>query len=82
MLLHGIDSQSLIIWLGNEDSSLDCFAGFLGMLLPFRIAVAIVTLNDEYPDPFAFRTPSGCFENDVHDPGTLHILLVPSRPGQ
>merc|ERR1719487_2795896 len=75
MLLNKCNRQSLVVVLSSS-GEFDTCAGFFGML-PFRgVTVTLVTLSDEYPDPFTWRSPSGCYETDMTDPGRMGLEII------
>ncbi|GFH52968.1 2-deoxy-scyllo-inosose synthase [Chaetoceros tenuissimus] len=64
MLLSKADRASILIFVGWEDSRMDAYAAFIGML-PFRgVQTALLTRRESYGDMLRFTTPSGTFDMD------------------
>jgi 3-dehydroquinate synthetase len=64
LLLAKADRASILIFVGWEDSKMDAYAAFIGML-PFRgVQTAVLTRRESYGDMLRFTTPSGSFDID------------------
>ena len=65
LLLKKADRASILIFVGWENSQMDAYAAFIG-LLPFRgVQVALLSRRENYGDLFRFTTPSGTFDLDA-----------------
>jgi 3-dehydroquinate synthetase len=64
LLMSKADRASILIFVGWENSQMDAYAAFIGML-PFRgIQVALLSRRNNYGDLLHFTTPSGAFDLD------------------
>ena len=64
LLLSTADRASILIFVGWENSQMDAYAAFIGML-PFRgVQVALLLRRSNYGDMFHFTTSSGTFDMD------------------
>lgn len=64
LLIAKADRASLLIFVGWENTSMDGYAAFIGML-PFRgVQVALLSMRADYGDLLRFTTPSGTFDFD------------------
>ena len=64
LLLAKADRASLLIFVGWENSHMDSYAAFIGML-PFRgLQVALLSRRETYGDLLRFTTPSGTLDLD------------------
>jgi len=62
LLMSKADRASLLIFVGWENSAMDAYAAFIGML-PFRgIQVALISRRQHYWDMLHFTTPSKTFD--------------------
>lgn len=64
LLLSKADRASILVFVGWENSQMDAYAAFIGML-PFRgVQVALLSRRRNYGDMVHFTTPSGTFDMD------------------
>lgn len=64
LLLAKADRASILIFVGWDNSQMDAYGAFIGML-PFRgLQVALLSRRESYGDMLRFTTPSGSFDID------------------
>lgn len=64
LLMAKADRASLLVFVGWENTSMDAYAAFIGML-PFRgVQVALLSIRSAYGNLLHFTTPSGTFDFD------------------
>ena len=63
-MLSKADRASILVFVGWENSQMDAYAAFIGML-PFRgVQVALLSRRSNYGDMVHFTTSSGTFDMD------------------
>ena len=64
LLLSKADSASILIFVGWENSQMDAYAAFIGMLPFHGVQVALLSRRSNYGEMVHFTTSSGTFDMD------------------